>query len=590
VGAAVTPAPLPATSYCAAGWADPALLRHESALVELHRNGSVHLIDRGGLGADVIRWRMTWGQGSSSVRASLCVSAADTDDEDVRFWLYAEAKRPWEIRNQVSVPERLRLLDLGLKDPSSRFSLTQRNELVGLTDVAFLEFTLNADMRDSPVLVHHCGSDPVLNQQMLRFRNATRGLCGLLPIDDAGRDQVNSLLPEARRIPRRAARLYLPPWWTEDLDDVVIPEDLLDRPGEWRKLVETVVRVNSWRNGGRIPLTGIGWPSLLHDPMQDERVVPETRGSGVRWLPAPDDTGRQVLRKRLDAAHDRARKVEQAAESVSALVEQRTAEAHALAQSVRKAQRSRQRLASLTQRLRRERDTAESALRSRSVADAWSEARDAEVESALYAEELDRAEEERHRLRHRVGWLTERLDGRTETAADVTEAPSFAGFAELVATAQREFCGLAFGPRVAATGLDGHLRSDQWLRRTWDVLELLDAYARARQATADRGDAALRGFAYYVKENGGERGISPTLVASGESEMVVNTPRFRNARTFPVPTEIHPSGWEFFGAHVKIDRGGGVAPRLHYLDDTAGPTGLVHVGYLGPHLPSPETN
>lgn len=585
------PTPLPPTSFCAAGHADASLVEHEKTLVALHNADRLRLIDRGRLDDDVVRWRLSWGQSSSSVRAALCVSNAAGDDGEVRFWLYAEAKRPWEIRNQVSVTERLQLLDAGLTDPSSRFSLTQRNELVDLDDVAFLEFTLNADMRDSPVLLYHCGSNAMLNQQMVRFRNATRGLCGLLPIDDAGRDQVNALLPEPRRIPHSGVRLYLPPWWTGFLDDIVIPPDRLDRPGEWRRAVEMVVRVSSWRNGGKIPLTGDSWPSLLHDPMHDERVMSDTYGGTIRWLPAPDDTGKQVLRKRLDAVHEQTRKVEQEAESATALVEQRTAMAQTLADSVRRAHRSRQRLAELTVRMRRERDVAESDLHGRTVADAWAQARDAEAEASLYAEELDRADDELHRLRHRVDQLRAQQGTQVVQASEVPEAPRFGDFAELLATAQRELGALAFGPRLAAASeLDGHQRSEQWLRRTWDVLELLDAYARARRSATDRSAPALRSFAFYVREHGGERGVSPTLVASGESEMVVNTARFRNARTFPVSSEVHESGWEFFGAHVKIDRGGGVAPRLHYFDDTAGVTGVVHLGYLGPHLPSPETN
>ncbi len=72
--------------------------------------------------------------------------------------------------------------------------------------------------------------------------------------------------------------------------------------------------------------------------------------------------------------------------------------------------------------------------------------------------------------------------------------------------------------------------------------------------------------------------------------MVDTTDRFRVARTFPVPTELDDSGWAYFPAHIRIDRGGGVAPRLHDLADTRGRTGWVHIGYLGPHLPSPLTN
>jgi hypothetical protein len=37
-------------------------------------------------------------------------------------------------------------------------------------------------------------------------------------------------------------------------------------------------------------------------------------------------------------------------------------------------------------------------------------------------------------------------------------------------------------------------------------------------------------------------------------------------------------------AHMKIQSGGGGnIPRLYFYDDTDGPTGKMHVGFVGPH-------
>jgi hypothetical protein len=37
-------------------------------------------------------------------------------------------------------------------------------------------------------------------------------------------------------------------------------------------------------------------------------------------------------------------------------------------------------------------------------------------------------------------------------------------------------------------------------------------------------------------------------------------------------------------AHLKIAEGGGpLAPRVYFHDDTRGPTGRVHIGFIGPH-------
>ena len=204
--------------------------------------------------------------------------------------------------------------------------------------------------------------------------------------------------------------------------------------------------------------------------------MPATRGGDVRWLPAPDDSGKRVLRQRLDSVTEKARAAQHEADDAAQQLDEQRTVLRSLTADLERSRRSRRRLAELAGRLRRERDAAESALQTGAVAEAW------------------------------------------------REAP-------------------------------------------W-----------------------LRGFSCYVREFGGSRGLSPSLVASGESELVVNTPRYRNARTFPVPVEVHSSGYEFFGAHVKIDRGGGVAPRLHHFDDTRGATGSVRIGYLGPHLPGPESN
>jgi hypothetical protein len=73
-------------------------------------------------------------------------------------------------------------------------------------------------------------------------------------------------------------------------------------------------------------------------------------------------------------------------------------------------------------------------------------------------------------------------------------------------------------------------------------------------------------------------------VASLESDTVRQDPRLAEQRRFRVPKAIDQSGYAEFWAHVKIGNSGQTAPRLHYYDDTSGPTGAVVVGYIGPHL------
>jgi hypothetical protein len=41
-------------------------------------------------------------------------------------------------------------------------------------------------------------------------------------------------------------------------------------------------------------------------------------------------------------------------------------------------------------------------------------------------------------------------------------------------------------------------------------------------------------------------------------------------------------------AHIKVQRrGGGLAPRIHFLDDSQR-SGTIYVGYFGRHLPLPD--
>ena len=61
------------------------------------------------------------------------------------------------------------------------------------------------------------------------------------------------------------------------------------------------------------------------------------------------------------------------------------------------------------------------------------------------------------------------------------------------------------------------------------------------------------------------------------------------ARELPVPTYVSSTGSVFMGAHFKIAQSGLVSPRLHYYDAT-GIDGNVYVGYIGPHLPTKQTN
>ena len=79
--------------------------------------------------------------------------------------------------------------------------------------------------------------------------------------------------------------------------------------------------------------------------------------------------------------------------------------------------------------------------------------------------------------------------------------------------------------------------------------------------------------------------LSGNAVAMTESQRVLLDPRMVQDRRFPADLTLAPSGSRVMVAHIRLDNGP-TAPRLYFCDDTRDATGKVHVGYIGPHLPT----
>ena len=79
--------------------------------------------------------------------------------------------------------------------------------------------------------------------------------------------------------------------------------------------------------------------------------------------------------------------------------------------------------------------------------------------------------------------------------------------------------------------------------------------------------------------------ISANRVAMSESQNVQQRYVMGSQRRFPVDPALDLSGIRVMLAHIRIAQGES-APRLHFLDDTRGKTGKIHIGYIGPHLPT----
>lgn len=124
--------------------------------------------------------------------------------------------------------------------------------------------------------------------------------------------------------------------------------------------------------------------------------------------------------------------------------------------------------------------------------------------------------------------------------------------------------------------LDTAQKSAAWGNTTWRYFIALASYVR------DRREGFPRDFFTWCKE-GRPNAISVQNVALNESDTVRKNASLRAQRTFEVSRKVEPSGRIFMASHLKIGEGGNLSPRLYFHDDTSGPTGIVHVGFVGPH-------
>jgi hypothetical protein len=133
--------------------------------------------------------------------------------------------------------------------------------------------------------------------------------------------------------------------------------------------------------------------------------------------------------------------------------------------------------------------------------------------------------------------------------------------------------------------LDAAPTSVAWGQTSWEGFRALHAYA------VDRAHGWSGGGFWEWCENSGNLRVwraSEKKLAMVESASVNNSPKLRQARMFPVSTEVDPSGIIYMQAHLKIATGGGnLAPRIYFhFDDQHCRT---HVGFFGPHKLVPNT-
>lgn len=134
-------------------------------------------------------------------------------------------------------------------------------------------------------------------------------------------------------------------------------------------------------------------------------------------------------------------------------------------------------------------------------------------------------------------------------------------------------------------GIDTCPQSYSWGNKSWRGFRALAAYAESR-SSGFRG-----GFWEWCREGGPFAWpASSKHLSMMESETVQNNEKLSRCRVLPVSREVEAGGTVTMWSHLKIAEGGGdLAPRIYFYDDAGGPTGKVHVGFVGPHHLMPNT-
>lgn len=122
-------------------------------------------------------------------------------------------------------------------------------------------------------------------------------------------------------------------------------------------------------------------------------------------------------------------------------------------------------------------------------------------------------------------------------------------------------------------------KSTLWAKKALRAFTALNDYAESKAKGTFNGN-----FLTFCSDPVLGPGLPDTWVALTESESTGQRPLTRGFRTFDVPPTVATVGAVYMEAHLKLSSGDGLAPRVHFFDDTGGQSGKILVGYFGPHL------
>lgn len=126
----------------------------------------------------------------------------------------------------------------------------------------------------------------------------------------------------------------------------------------------------------------------------------------------------------------------------------------------------------------------------------------------------------------------------------------------------------------------------RWAQRAFEALASLDRYAAASQRPENRFNGSF--YTFCCCSTGAS--ISARMVKLTESRGLMNNSRLAAMRYFPVAAEVHEREEAVMESHIAIQLVGNPAPRMYFLDDARGPTGKIHIGYVGKHLDNKKTS
>ncbi|MEU3904184.1 hypothetical protein AB0F20_10230 [Streptomyces goshikiensis] len=214
--------------------------------------------------------------------------------------------------------------------------------------------------------------------------------------------------------------------------------------------------------------------------------------------------------------------------------------------------------------------------------------RDAEARRDAAESEAEAAEELLDEQAREIAWLRTRLAAAGQLAPEVAPPTAYpSSWENLAERCAVELERIVLGDILATSRpLRGHTSETTWLRRTWEALRALDAYARAK---SKHGPEVLPHLSAYLSWRDAAVALPRSRYSANESQLVLTTPKLRDERLLPVPRDVDPSGRALMAEHIRIGSGRPPAPRLHFHDHTAG-NGRIYVGHIGPHLRNSHTN